>query len=635
MENFNITYNGKNFTSEVDLKKQLVVDSITQSFSEHPQYHKTNILTSSVYRILFSIFIEEKKLIFLDAPTGTGKSIIGYMIHYCYFWINNKLKDLNNDSSIITETTTYTLTSSKILQEQLENDFNNFNMLDHFTMLKGQANYECTKGTKENNTYTAYPDRSCKGMKKDQLENLDCFNTCGYIQKRMQASMAPSAVVNYAYFLTIMNAKFSPYFGPRKLVIADEGHLVPQIVTGMFNIDLTLFKLNKLSKIFSGINFNFGKKLNQELDPIKDKLKQCYQFFEKSEHDIIEIIAYIIFFKEICENVIDLMGIVEKQYDSIYPAFKEMWKKDFSDIEDRMIKIDYDKNIEYLESLAKRPEDIFIEGQSIGNQAYNVGDEYIHNKEYFKFVIRDLSEAEVTRKYFLNHTDVCIFMSATIGDIHEFGTLLGLDKSEYTGFNLPSTFDFSNSPIYITKSGYLNYDNFQTNIPKILDDCIKILTKEHPNYGGVIHTSTFQITNMLKEMLIRKDPKNLKRYLFYETSAEKDSQIELIRKSAGKYPYVIIGPSLYEGLDLKNDLGRLNIIVKAPYAGMDNYTRKKIKRFPFYYARETREKLMQAIGRTNRNPTDWSITYMLDTSLSKILWELPNYITDRIKSRTI
>ena len=101
---------------------------------------------------------------------------------------------------------------------------------------------------------------------------------------------------------------------------------------------------------------------------------------------------------------------------------------------------------------------------------------------------------------------------------------------------------------------------------------------------------------MLKEVLKKSDLKNLDRYLFYENSAEKDFQIEKMRKSNGKYPYIIIGPSLYEGIDLKNDLGRLNILVKAPYAGMDNYTRKKMIRFNFYYQRETLEKIQQAIG---------------------------------------
>ena len=45
-------------------------------------------------------------------------------------------------------------------------------------------------------------------------------------------------------------------------------------------------------------------------------------------------------------------------------------------------------------------------------------------------------------------------------------------------------------------------------------------------------------------------------------------------------------------------------------------TKQKIKRYPFYYERETLEKLQQAIGRTNRNKDDWSITYMMDSMLN-------------------
>jgi Rad3-related DNA helicase len=75
--------------------------------------------------------------------------------------------------------------------------------------------------------------------------------------------------------------------------------------------------------------------------------------------------------------------------------------------------------------------------------------------------------------------------------------------------------------------------------------------------------------------------------------------------------------------------------VKAPYAALDNYTKQKIKRYPFYYERETLEKLQQAIGRTNRNKDDWSITYMMDSMLNNLVWKLPNYITSRVKNKKL
>lgn len=55
-------------------------------------------------------------------------------------------------------------------------------------------------------------------------------------------------------------------------------------------------------------------------------------------------------------------------------------------------------------------------------------------------------------------------------------------------------------------------------------------------------------------------------------------------------PLVIVGPSLYEGLDLKYDEGRFNILLKVPYPGIDDYVRAKMERIPFWYERVTIEK---------------------------------------------
>ena len=123
---------------------------------------------------------------------------------------------------------------------------------------------------------------------------------------------------------------------------------------------------------------------------------------------------------------------------------------------------------------------------------------------------------------------------------------------------------------------------------------------------------------------------NPKRYLFYETSQEKEACIELMKANTN-IPYIIIGPSLYEGIDLKDDQGRFNIIVKTPYSGMSNYIRKKMERFSFWYERQTLEKLVQAIGRTNRHPNDWSKIYVMDSVAEKIIFKMPAFMTKRIQ----
>ena len=97
------------------------------------------------------------------------------------------------------------------------------------------------------------------------------------------------------------------------------------------------------------------------------------------------------------------------------------------------------------------------------------------------------------------------------------------------------------------------------------------------------------------------------------------------------YPFVIIGPSLYEGIDLKDDFGRFNILIKVPYAGLDDYIREKMKRYPFWYKRNTLQKITQAIGRTNRSVNDYSKVYLLDNCFEMLIWELPDYIINRLQ----
>lgn len=641
-----VTFNNITFTDKTKLIEYLIMYSIRLSYDKNKSFIESKILTLTIYTILRNILVNMKKIIFLDAPTGTGKSIIGYMIHFCFNWLDSNYDDIiNNNYNPDTESkllpiTTYTLTSSKILQEQFESDFIKFGLFDHFNMLKGQNNYECKTATRENKIYTDYTNRACIGMKISDIEKLPCFAECEYIQRRHKASISPSAVINYSYFITVMNSSFNNYFSKRQLTIADEGHLIPQIVSGMFTIDINMFKLNKMNKILSQVSLSFSKTLSNQIEILEKRIIKLYSFFEtnntNSNKDLSSIINYFNYFKQTVLCFKSLLNNESNHFanESDYEFFKGMFQTDINKLFDS-VDNDYETNISYLESLIERPKDIHISYEIIGSNKYFVNGKEIPEKTYQKIIVRDLSEAELVRKKFIDKTDILVIMSATIGNVDDFAKMLGLDKSEYVGFNLPSEFDFTNSPIYLCKSGYLNYNNFKTNIHKVLEDTCKLLMKYHPNDKGIIHTSTFEIARILKDYLLRYDNDNFNRYLFYESAEEKDFVIEKMKKDTESTPYVIIGPSLYEGIDLKDDLGRFNIIVKAPYSGLDDFTRNKIKRYPFWYERETIEKLQQAIGRTNRHKNDWSKVYLMDSLLDKLIWKLPNYITSRVQSKVI
>ena len=100
-------------------------------------------------------------------------------------------------------------------------------------------------------------------------------------------------------------------------------------------------------------------------------------------------------------------------------------------------------------------------------------------------------------------------------------------------------------------------------------------------------------------------------------------------------PTVLISPSLYLGLDLKDDLSRFQIITKVPYPDMhDKWTRAKMQVSEEWYLWQTALRLVQAYGRSIRSKDDCAKTYVLDsmfkTFVNKNKRMLPNWFLEAI-----
>jgi Rad3-related DNA helicase len=604
--------------------EQLIKTALGTCLNFNPKFHKSETLIVTTYNVMRALYIDKKKYILLSAPTGSGKSIIGDMIHFCSCYIDWCLESVNpitDDGARLRDFSghTYFLTSSKALQEQLEQDFDKFELHEWFSMLKGTSNYLCTLLSEAEKMPIHYPERYCLGMPRPEIMALECYGECPYMQKRLQTSEAGCAVLNYAYFLNVMKMKQNPYFGTRPLTIADEAHLVPDVVLSHFNLSLTQWSMNRIYKIFQQVEMNFKNTAAELLRNGRPLLMKGFELFQKEAITLVDITEYAENQKELLTWLVSL-GL---EVGSKNQTFKEMFGKEIKKIaEEAKGMIDMD----YIKELDARPDDLFIETEFITNSIIE-GVSY----KTFKHSVYDMSEAAMCRRHFLSKVDKAVFMSATLGNIDEFAMLMGMEKHEYTGFRLASNFNFDASPIYLTKSGFLNYAKFNENIHGVIADTLKIAEKLHPKEKGIIHTSTFAIAERLKEAVYRAGAvAHPHRYRFYSNSAEKEECIRLM-KDPKSPPYIIVGPSLYEGLDLSGDQGRFNIVVKAPYSGMTEYTKKKMARYSFWYERQTLEKLVQAIGRTNRFVDDWSKTYLLDSSLEKLIMNTQEFITKRVQ----
>ena len=645
--------NSKIFTSDdmFTYTQADIVEALKICLKEvSPMIKPTNTLTNMVFFILKSFFIDKKRFVVAECPTGSGKTIIGFMTYFCIQYLEQKAKGLkpaarpepkNKEPNLC-----YYITSNKVLQEQIDNDIRRFDFFEYLFMLKGTDNYICYEADKkfrndpqfkqrilDNNpqaTFGSYNYRPCAGKTSEQIQKRfpNCADKCPYKVARGEAAGKSCTIFNYAYFLNVMrnidDGIPSHFFYRRLLTICDEAHLIPDIVCNFFNYEFNQTLLTRIRKLIEEIIQGFGYR--EEIGDIDIKIREGLHFFYSPVNRLSEILDYV----EKLREVEEIFNKVKKIYSNNSTdglSFSAMYADRIDTLKEQIS--NFTERYDLLKNLfITRPEDVYFESEKIieGGTGYGI--------EVYKHIVKDLKEAELVREHFLNKTKYGLFMSATLGNKDEYAKLMGMEESEYAQLFLPSTFDFSQSPIYICNSTYLNYSNFENNIDKVLMDAIKICN-QHPNEKGVIHTATFKITNLLKQRIQATGiPDLINRFIFYSNTKEKEEMMELFKNSIG-HSYIFVGPSLYEGIDLPDDKCRFQILIKVPYAQMTGYIKKKTERYPFWYKRNCIEKIVQAIGRSNRHPNDWSKVYLLDSCFDKIIYDCGETITNRLEYHKI
>jgi Rad3-related DNA helicase len=228
-----------------------------------------------------------------------------------------------------------------------------------------------------------------------------------------------------------------------------------------------------------------------------------------------------------------------------------------------------------------------------------------------------------------NEADHVLLTSATISDPEEYARSLGITKNEYEVVDIDSSFEANKSPIYCSTKYSLSFKTLETNLPKVID-MVASICEMHKGQKGLIHTHTNQITEFVK----RKLGKN-KRFLFRETGVSNQDIID-IHKTRIDEDTILVSPSLDTGVSLDDDLGRFQIIVKAPYLPLGSKRIKKIfDRNARYYSMMMLDTLIQMCGRCTRSSEDHSVTYILDGSAVKAVTtnkkQLPKYFLDRFQ----
>lgn len=245
-----------------------------------------------------------------------------------------------------------------------------------------------------------------------------------------------------------------------------------------------------------------------------------------------------------------------------------------------------------------------------------------HGDTILKFIPLKIDKLS---KHLFDNADHVILLSATIIDPVNFCNNLGIAKYSY--IEVDSEFDSTKSPIYILAKQKINYSNLKSLLPKICKQIEGIL-EEHADEKGIIHTHTQFITDYIRDNV------NSDRLLCRELGISNDIILE--KHSKKSKPTVLVSPSMTYGVDLKGDLAKFQIILKAPWLPTkDPRVEKMMKIDNNWYSNKMLCNLVQASGRGVRTSSDECITYILDGSIfdaiAKNKKKLPKYFLDRVQ----
>ena len=532
----------------------------------------------AVLEICETYFNGSADTIILDAPTGTGKSIIAMLSSLV-------LSSYGKEG--------YLIASDIALQEQYELDIKNFGFL--WGSIKGVDNYTCDI----NGEKFSLGECRMRNLSKQQTSSLSCYSNCAYYSNRERAIASKVSLLNYIYWLVQRNyverkmaeENLEPPFKKRDFAFFDEAHKIDDIVQNYFSprIDKDLVeKMIELQNFLKREGYTDPKLSQEELNL---ELKKIFTSDSK------EILFFAL---ENLEVSILRLNIIGKE-------FREKLKKSYP--VERGITIP--KKFKRVLFLIEYMKDIHCKIEDFTELLILAG---IHNlvkipSGELTVSFQCLDETHLLQWHFHEKAPFKVMMSATFGNYKNYAKVAALKSAKV--ITLKSDFDYSKSPIYYSKLFKLNYKEREKNLPHVMAMLDRILDR-HPDERGIIHTGSYYFS---EEIL--KRTRHGQRIINYDGSKEKR---EALLKFHSSVDGVLIGPSLLEGLDLQEDKSRFQVFFKVPFPSLsDPMVKEKLKRSNEWYDWKTALSISQGVGRSVRNKKDWAVTYFLDACFYDLL----------------
>lgn len=224
------------------------------------------------------------------------------------------------------------------------------------------------------------------------------------------------------------------------------------------------------------------------------------------------------------------------------------------------------------------------------------------DREKGTVLFQPLDVSEISSEVLYSRADKVLLMTATVLDEKVFKRSAGLPAGS-SFMSIPTPFSPKSFGVHLMPVGKMSRQGIEKSIESIPKAIRKVLSL-HPKEKGIIHTANYAVARKVAEV---KNP----RLLVQLRASDREQIIKEHMSSA--LPTVIVSPGMTEGLDLRDDLGRFQVICKVPYPDMsDPVVKRKMDSDREWYAWRTVRALAQAMGRGVRSERDFTTTYILD-----------------------
>lgn len=466
-------------------------------------------------------------------------------------------------SGLIYNECTY-LVQSKFLQNQITGDF------PEAVSIFGKNNYNC-----ENN-----PPRSCDECLASKTQ--PCSYECPYKTAKQRALESKLKILNFSYY--ILECQYSGRFAGSKFAVIDEADSLSDVLTQQVSLIFTERSLYRLN-LENGPKFKTSSAkdgINSWIDFANEALYKSKNIYEQLQLEI---------------NLMD-----SDNQDYKLQKIREM--KHFIGIAERceifLKNVDKDWRMEEVPRQGSR------QGQLIFKPIWIT--------------------PELADSFMWNNSQKWVLLSATYPPISVLCKQLGIDIDDVEDrkiYDVPSTFNPENAPVYVWPVASLGADRMNTETPKIINAVKKILER-HPNNRGLIHCVSYklgkEIVNGVKSnRLILHDSSNRQEIL--DMFANKNKPI-IDNK-------VLVSPSAERGIDLADDLCRFIIIIKAPFKYLgDKVVSARVhgggEIGKLWYISDMMGNVEQMCGRGVRSKDDYCSIYLLDQKIEDIYTSKPS-----------